>query len=252
MTRRTLRIDSFKGTDSEYIKYLEYQLMQFRSDAHPSTEPQLRGPVNSGLRQHGTIPGQMMLNDKHMQSSPLPELDIVIWSPGRPSNNANSATAVAFPDRFNSFRRGIPRNEEEWEEKRQSLDLANPDGLFRAFDELMLVSPTWTMEKDLPVNGVQDSLIQYGNRLGIITHEVHRLKKISKFGKLIFIAACCVAINTKHPRDKVDDAMRSCLTSMATAKTLRRYRRTALFILQQMDELYPELSHRAFEIFLHG
>ncbi|KAK7928652.1 hypothetical protein PG985_005650 [Apiospora marii] len=250
MARRAHRIDNFEGTDSEYIEYLESHITYFRSYVHASSKSQQHGSVALPFPQ--TKPGQKSSNDKLLEPPTLPELDIIAWNPGRISVNTKNSAAVALPDRVKSFLREIPRTEEEWKEKRQSLDLATPDGLFRAFDELMLAGPTWAMDKCSQANGVQGSLVQYAQRLGIITHEVHRLRKMSTFGKLIFVAACCVAIETKHPSGMVDDAMRLCLASTSSTKTLGRYRRTALYTIQQMDELYPELNHRAFEIFLHG
>src|SRR5688572_5552456 len=143
MTRRLRRIDNFGGTDSQYIAYLEYEIVQLRNHVHSTTTSQQQGTVSRSppnfrhhfdLQERQVLPQQTESND---------ELEVVIWQPGKPPHRAMTAAVEVLPSRMNSFFRDIPFSEEQWKQKRQLLDLTSPDGLFRAFDDLTLLSPTW-------------------------------------------------------------------------------------------------------------
>ncbi len=228
MPRRRDRIDNYEGTQAEYVAYLEEEVRRLRRPAQLPTPPPER---------------------------PSPEREWVSWNPQEGFDEAKRAP-LKWPDRVKPFFEAVPRDEEQWQSKRRALGLSNADEILNTFADL--ISCGYEESADSSPTESESILVSFGRRVGTLIRRAERLHKLSHFCSLIFVAACCVALENGQPVQFVDEALREFFKALrgtectAGAKTLARYRRSALWIVKRMDELYPSLGHRAFELFLHG
>lgn len=223
MPRRRDRIDNYGGTQTEYVAYLEEEVRRLRRPAQLPTPP--------------------------------PEREWLSWNPQQGFDEAERAP-LKWPDRVKPFFEAVPRDEEQWQSKRRALGLSNADEILNTYADLTSCGNEESADSSLTES--ESTLVGFGRRVGTLIRRAERLHKLSHFCSLIFVAACCVALENGQPVQFVDEALREFFKAMrgtectAGAKTLARYRRSALWIVKRMDELYPSLGHRAFELFLHG
>ncbi|KAK3900118.1 hypothetical protein C8A05DRAFT_17542, partial [Staphylotrichum tortipilum] len=239
---RTVRIDNFSGNDHAYIAYLYTTVTGL--------------PLPQCIHQ---LEEEVKVRRSQSSQSPQPRgLCFELWVPPKQGVPSDRPPVDGWKKSTKTFFEGLPKTEDEWHEKRESLHLSTADDILRTADFLTAVrrdnngcSGAHAAEPTL-----QLALTAFGRNVGfnLASDGIRRLT--ARFLPLVFLATCCVAIHQGHPVESVDAAQIAFLkASRGTCdegpKSLAKDRAAVRWLIGEMQRLFRRgLRHRAFELFL--
>ena len=216
------RMFDFQGTDTEYIEFLESELLK------ASSTPPLAERSESSCK-----------------------LQFVKYQP-----DPSGPQLTPWQRQLQSFISSIPRDEREWNQARYNAGISTMAKNRQAICFLMAKLPITSL------NGIQPKIechkadvidrgFQYGQYVLACADQSQFVQRVVRFQSLVFVSYCSVLIYLGHCKERVYDMMRGCINSNTTDANLDTYRSGCIWVNQCMARLLKNgWGHKSWEIFL--
>lgn len=242
------RIDDFRGTDSEYIAYLESIVRQAIATQHPPPSPS-----RSAVRREAS-------NDSDGEEAPRNSIEFIPYEPETDGDDSRPAKKQRGQPRWEHEMDNMLHdlNDPDWSSVRKAVGLSSSNDILAAFDILIgtkssIERPTNT-DTSLVCYDASNAVLQLLDAMGSATSELKIRKKFARqiylFHKFVFVSTCSVALYYGVDPDKVDEIMRRHISD-TDGRNLDRLRSGALWVNRMMSKLAADgLGYMAYELFV--
>jgi hypothetical protein len=253
MSSTKRRIDGFRGTDSQYVAFLESKVQQL-------TEVVLKGQGCFTQTPICSPPTSPRPRDNY-DSGPNHKLRFIEYDPEalQPSVKKQKTKAPRWQSEMDDMLRGISSSP-GWISKREEVGLSSPVELLAAYDIIIdgarpLAKPgTADVDRSLIRYEPSRALLQLVNTYAATTAALEVDKKFTvqvyRFRVLVLVSLCCVLLHNGVDKGLVDEAMHAGI-SQSEDRHLDLLRRGASWVNRVIYELGSNgLGHRASELFV--
>ncbi|KAM3066224.1 hypothetical protein ACMFMG_012128 [Clarireedia jacksonii] len=250
------RVDHFRGTDIEYIEYLENKLSKL-------TTPQIDRCRVCAVQLTQSVHSPPISPPSNVRKRARTDDIFIPYVP--PPSSAITQEPVAkkqllrWQYDMDKMLNDIP-SADDWSSKRDMVGLSSSIDILRAFD--MIIDGTKTPAVPLVANpylptdshSSSDVLLRlasdYARTTSLLAVEKSFTTQIVLFRLLVFVSLCCVLLHHGVKRSLIDETMRICVSD-STDRNLDALRRGAGWVNRMISSLAPKgLGHRASEIFV--
>jgi len=225
------RIDDFKGTQEEYIRFLEGLVRKQRKDT-----PRKR---------------------KRPAAPKLPQTQFVAFQGVHPGTVSEEWRTILKP-----FLDRVPKKEDDWAATRESVQLSRIEDLAQAFLVLTRNSLLTLLQPSSLKPGSIASIVQVLDDYASLPKQLHVAKayttQISRFADILFISLNFIARKVGVKPEIVDNHIKAYLYGVNSENRqdhdlgyVRHLRAAILWPIKRMAELDEKgLGHRAYELFV--
>lgn len=232
------RIDHFKGTKAQYIRYLEGLVVDFRSGSATDPESTVTSPCS-----------ELVLSSRPTVRSLRSDFRQHVFDL-TPPNESNVPT-----DKLDTFLQSI-KPASQWTESRSSAGMTSVErnrwAIRYLVDDPGLAAPTSRIPFPAPVRSRTSELEHarsYGRRKEDLKVNKSLIKTVSEFGELVFVQWSRVMIKRgTYSKDEVNAMMKEWF-SLTASKNMRNYRCGGDWTSRVSSELcVTGWGERAFEL----
>ncbi|KAJ9137651.1 hypothetical protein NKR23_g8936 [Pleurostoma richardsiae] len=240
MARQYRRLYPFKGTELEYIIYLENELRSLRSHATA---------LEAKLAAHGS----QTAADVELTSDPIFEVSTPETLKAEVEKRGTPAIPPKWEAATSDFLSRLPTSGAKWLQTRSDARLSTPKQIIDSFHILTLnrcrISSSYPAAQSTahPLKVVD----AYGHLVGLLQVDAQFSKQLHNYSQLLFFCVCHVARSNGFSVEDVDTLVATCLPERdASSKYLSRLRTAASWVAQLIDKLEPTLGYLSPACFL--
>lgn len=250
----TERLFPFKGSDAEYIKYLESMILEDRNSRHPSSCPSHHQPAHQTAHQTALVPRSGHSNFINLSESSF------LHNSREGKLSESSQKVPQWQSELNRFLSSVPLAQ-DWSAARETTGFATvernrlaiqimlgrpaisvPNLNFQDVDEPLLLPMD---EKDLIARGCD-----YGRFVIRSADDGKFAVRVAKYQQLIFVCYCTVLIYVGNSKETINWMMRRFISD-TDDKNLERHRSGCLWVNRCIAALLEQRwGYKSWELFV--